>query len=116
MNEVAIPHTIGKALEVIDSMITTESDKQLVLGSTEDQFVNRGHDGFGRWIRNNWGLWEQEGPLYEWMKLAGLYHPDDMSSLLLRSYWRYKHDMPLRVQEQIQECLNYWAEAYATED
>jgi hypothetical protein len=65
------------------------------------------HHGLGTWIRNSWGLWSQ-GPLYWHFQLMGLEHPDDMSGVILTSFWRHLHDRPLDVEGQVRKYQLYW--------
>lgn len=65
------------------------------------------HHSVGRWIRNNWGLWTK-GPLYYYFLDLGLFHPDDMSSIILTSYHRHLKNIPLRLEEQITKYTTYW--------
>jgi hypothetical protein len=49
------------------------------------------HLGLGMWIRNNWGLWGGSR-LSRWFNAQGIYHPDDMSGIILTSFWRYLNE------------------------
>jgi len=73
--------------------------------------VCKHHHTVGQWIRNNWGLWKQEGGLYEELAALGLHHADDMSGLILDSFWRHLHDKPLEIDAQVSHYKAYWARA-----
>lgn len=73
---------------------------------TEQQIVLY-HHGIGRWIRNNWGLWEG-GPLQDYFKEMGLWHADDMSGIILKSFHRHINNQPLNVEEQVQYYKDFW--------
>jgi hypothetical protein len=64
------------------------------------------HHGLGTSLRNEWGLWAG-GPLYRHFAGRGLVHPDDMSGVILHSFWRYLHDRPLDVEGQIKGYQEY---------
>lgn len=52
------------------------------------------HDGFGMWLRNNWGLWGGSR-LQQYLIGKGLRHPDDMSAIILEFYYDWlngQHD------------------------
>lgn len=57
-----------------------------------DEILNKevlpidGHHGIGRWMRNEWGLWHG-GPLREWFYDHRFHHPDDMSHVILETYF-----------------------------
>jgi hypothetical protein len=69
--------------------------------------IARLHHGLGRWIRNNWDLW-QGGALAEYFKSLGLSHPDDMSGLILESFWHHLRNEPLDIAAQIKAYQEYW--------
>ncbi len=48
------------------------------------------HEFLGTWIRNNWGLWAGSR-LQVYMLDRLIDHPDDMSSIILESYWEWLH-------------------------
>lgn len=77
-----------------------------IKGMTREQLY-RLHHSLGRWIRNNWNLWT-EGPLKDHMNNLGLHHPDDMSGLIIESFWHYLRKEPLEVARQIQEYKDFW--------
>jgi hypothetical protein len=45
------------------------------------------HFSLGMWMRNNWGLWGNEGALYKELSKMGYSHPDNMSAFILDSYF-----------------------------
>lgn len=65
------------------------------------------HFGLGMWLRNNWGLWAGER-MAEYFAGIGIYHPDDMSGILLDSYWRYLNGLDICLQEQVEMYREYW--------
>jgi hypothetical protein len=38
----------------------------------------------------------------------GIQHPDDMSGIVLDSYWRKLHGEPIALQEQVDSYKQYW--------
>lgn len=75
----------------------------------ESKAVAASHLGMGRWIRINWGLWTEDGPLHKFMTDLGLHHADDMSGLIIRSLHRHLNGKPLRVYDQVGHYKEYWA-------
>ena len=51
-------------------------------------------------MREFWGLWNR-GALRDHLVGLGLLHPDEMSELVLVTWWRHLHDRPLRVDEEV---------------
>lgn len=74
----------------------------------ETQAVASCHHSLGRWIRNNWGLWSKEGPLFEYLTSIGLQHQDDMSSLILTCFHRHINGKPLEINDQVAEYKKFW--------
>ena len=57
----------------------------------KDYIVENGsiavHHSLGRWIRNNWGLWDDEAnDLKRIFTKIGISHPDDMSDHIIKWY------------------------------
>jgi len=75
---------------------------------SEEKFTCSLHHSLGRWIRNNWKLWDEEGALYKWFKERGIEHADDMSGIILTSYYRSTHGLSIELDEQIEVYKKYW--------
>ena len=73
---------------------------------TEDAMA-RYHHGLGTGLRNTWGLWAGSR-LSRHLNGLGLKHPDDMSAVILSSFWRRLHGEPLRVEERVRYYQAYW--------
>ena len=62
-----------------------------ILDEDKDYLLEHGslsvHHSLGRWIRNNWGLWnEEDNELKTNLKKLGYIHPDDMSNYIIEQY------------------------------
>lgn len=99
-----IPKTLEECYLELDKM--DGLDQWLALD--EDDAIAESHFGVGRWLRNEWNLWKQEGELFDWFSIMGLHHPDDMSGVILTSYYRYKRNKPIELEEQIEHYIEYW--------
>lgn len=73
----------------------------------ESEFTGKVHMGFGMWIRNNWRLWGGSR-LSKYFNDLGVYHPDDMSEIILDSYHRHLNNKEINLEEQIKYYQNYW--------
>lgn len=101
---------IPKDLEDCFSQINSfwaDSTIAEVKGWTEDEFVSKTHFGFGMWIRNNWQLWGGSR-LSKYFNEQGIFHPDDMSGIILTAYHRKLNSKPLGVEEEIKYYQDYW--------
>lgn len=79
------------------------------LRAWKEEDFNRAHFYLGRWLRNDWGLWSGSR-LAKWFNSKGIFHPDDMSGIILTSYWRHLHDVPIQLDSQVTYYIDYWYE------
>lgn len=101
-----IPTSLNDCFATLKRILSSREVAELK-GRSETE-VARYHHGLGRWIRNYWGLWTGQGPLFGYMRELGLTHPDDMSALILTTFWRHLHGEPLRVQAEVELYQAYW--------
>lgn len=88
-------------------ILHTDSTKQEILSMTEDEFLANAHMGLGMWMRNNWGLWGKK-KLAGYFHSIGIHHPDDMSSIVLTSYYRELQGQAWKLDEQVALYQDYW--------
>jgi hypothetical protein len=99
-----IPRTLGDALEALERSLPRETIQALYASETDVTLELQ--DTLGRFLREHWGLWTG-GPLADHLRGLGLDHPDDMSGVILTSFWRRLHFQPLRVEAQVR-----WYQAF----
>lgn len=99
-----IPATLDEAFSRLKEI--AGNPKELLLFAANGSALY--HHGVGRWIRNNWGLRKQEGPLYRYLYDLGLRHADDMSGLILKSFERHLRGEPLEIEQQVQHYHAHW--------
>ena len=84
-----IPQNLQEAIMELDRKLNKE-DKEYIVENGSLAV----HHSLGRWIRNNWGLWnEEDNELKASLKKLGYSHPDDMSNYIIKQYIRYLSDM-----------------------
>ena len=103
--KVYVPVNLEECFVELKKMLHPELINEMRRG-TEDDMI-RYHHGLGMWIRNNWGLWGGSR-LAKYFNSLGLFHPDDMSGIILDSFWRHLHGKPLEIEERIQHSQAYW--------
>lgn len=105
-DEIYIPFDLNDCFRQIDGMLCDSADNG-IKKMTESEFVSGSHFGFGKWIRNNWGLWKGSR-LSKYFNELEIYHSDDMSSIILISYHRNLMGKELKITELIHYYKNYW--------
>lgn len=83
---VYVPLDIEDAIRELNRMLPHGLIEEMRAGSQWQML--RYHLSVGMWIRNNWGLW-QGSRLQDYFTSRGVFHPDDMSSIILNSYWQW---------------------------
>jgi hypothetical protein len=106
---VYIPKDLNDCFRRIDAL-WNDSTKQKVKSWTEDEFSGRAHLGFGMWMRNNWQLWAGSR-LSSYFNTLGIYHPEDMSGIILDSYHRHLTKRALDLPAQVHYYQAYWKKA-----
>lgn len=101
------PGNLDEAIVAVGYIINTE-DEELFQEWSEAEFVARTHHNLGQLLRNNWGLWDEKSKLAKWFKAIGIWHADDMSGIILTSYYRNKHHLLIKLEQQVQNYINYW--------
>ncbi|MDD2797923.1 MAG: hypothetical protein PHV20_04960 [Bacteroidales bacterium] len=106
INGIYIPKDLEDCFVQINSF-WNDSTKIQVKNWEEREFAGKVHLGFGMWMRNNWQLWGGSR-LSKYFNDLGIYHPDDMSGIILDSYHRHLNDKEIQLEEQIKYYQNYW--------
>lgn len=100
-----IPENLTEAIVEVDRIMGTRGRHETLSRSESDMCMY--HHTFGSWLRNNWGLWG-DTRLVEYFNRLGITHADDMSGIILVSYWRTLHNVPLEINAQIKMYQDYW--------
>lgn len=101
-----IPESLEDCFTQIDSF-WDDSVKLEVRRWDENEFVAKTSFGFGMWIRNNWRLWGGSR-LSKYFNDLGIYHPDDMSGIILVSYHRHLNNRDIDLPGQVKCYHVYW--------
>lgn len=96
------PKTLEETFIYLDN-IFDDTAKYDILTIPEDVSISRLQFNRGMWIRNKWGLW-RGSKLRDYFLDKGIRHPDNMSDIILTSYYRYLNNKPINLDEQI---MNY---------
>ena len=105
MEEKYIPKDLDDSIDTLIKMLVEEDYNELKNGPEDDMILQ--HHFLGRHLRNEWGLWH-DSILSKWFNEQGIEHADDMSAIILTSFWRKVNDKPINLDEQIKEYQEYW--------
>lgn len=100
------PKNLDEAILQLDKLFP-DSTKQKIAQMEENDFLGNSHLSTGMWIRNIWGLWKG-GELSKYFNELGIYHPDDMSGIILRSFYRHIKAQDYELDNQIKYYQDYW--------
>jgi hypothetical protein len=101
-----IPKDLEECFEQLNLMLKPNTIEE-IKSKTEEAFSSASHFGLGLWMRNNWGLWKSSR-LYLYFKEKGIFHPDDMSGIILDSYHRKLNGKEIELEKQIEKYQEYW--------
>jgi hypothetical protein len=99
-----VPRDLGEALTEVDRIMGS-SGRADVLKAKERDMIDY-HFSFGLWMRNNW--LRHHSRLAQYFKQLGIVDYDDMSGIILDSYWRQLHGKPIDLGGQVRHCQDYW--------
>lgn len=106
--ERAIPNTLEEAFASLDQSLNA-GERRRFMSLPEDEAVTEAHFGLGMYVRNTWFRSGHSGMIKTFLD-AGAGSMDDMSSMVLHSYWRYLNGRPVRLQEQGACYVRWWNE------
>jgi hypothetical protein len=107
-----VPVDLEDAFVELDRMLPSKFRERFAM---EEDEITLQHFGLGQWMRNFWGLWSGSR-LASYFHELGIEHPDDMSSIILTSYWRYLNAESIHLDEQVTEHQEYWRTHQTPED
>jgi hypothetical protein len=105
--QVYVPKNLDECYaEITKNLLKPEIEEYK--NTREDIAVARAHMGLGMWIRNNWGLRTKDSDLARYFRGMGVFHPDDMSGIILTSFHRYLNNRPIELNKQVKYYKDYW--------
>jgi len=100
---VYIPADLAECFSELNKL--TSSDSRNKFKTQPEKDIHRKlYFSLGRWIRYNWGF--REGSrLTAKLNRFGVYHPDDMSEMIIRTYHRYLNKKDLELKLLVEEIV-----------
>jgi len=106
-----IPKNLYDALTYLNCT-WSEEDKEDFRTQNESDAVAELHMGTGLSIRNGWGLWaKRKNSLVRYFNSLGIFHPDDISSIILTSFHRQLNNIDIDLDKQVEMYKRYWKES-----
>jgi hypothetical protein len=82
------PKNLMECFKILDKELPENSKLEFKINNSGYSILQ--HFGTGMWIRNQFGLWDDESPLRKFFSKKIPYsHPDDLSGLILTAYGHY---------------------------
>ncbi len=104
-SKVYVPKDLDDAFAELKKMLPPALLEEMGRRTEEEMILY--HHGLGTWLRNNWGLWAGSR-LARYFNGRGVEHPDDMSGIILTSFWRHIHSRPVELDAQVERYKAYW--------
>ena len=105
--DLPIPEDLATCWLALDYLLDIDSKRTFKESPEENLCLF--HNGLGRAIRNKWDLWNKESSLREFFDIAyDLQHPDDISGVVIHTYWRKLNNKPLDLMELVSEYKEFW--------
>lgn len=100
-----IPTTLKECLSKLKTIYSTELE---AFKNYKENRLPMLHFTFGKQIRNNFKLWNEDTKLVKYFIKLGIYHPDDMSMIIITSFHRLLNNKDINLNKQIQFYINFW--------
>jgi hypothetical protein len=112
------PKNLDDAITLIAATLpVTEVAK--IANLSEREFMSMTHHGLGQHLRNSWLLWwYPENSILNWPQTCpdivkffnekGIYHGDDISSIILTSFYRKFQNRDIDLDGQVRYFIDYW--------
>ena len=107
--KLVIPTTLEEAHREIERILPKDELAKIDAMKSEKDMIEY-HMGFGMGIRNEWGLWG-DGPLAQHLHKLGFFHPDDMSGVILGTFWCKRHGKDFGLKEKAAYYAKFWEES-----
>ncbi|HEU5124852.1 MAG TPA: DUF6794 domain-containing protein [Verrucomicrobiae bacterium] len=101
-----IPVDLEDAHRELARMLPPKELEHIKAMTTESETIEY-HMNLGLGLRNQWGLWH-DSRLARFFDRLGVHHPDDMSGIILETFWCKLHGQPFRLNERVRYCQAYW--------
>jgi hypothetical protein len=106
-NHLKCPKNLEDVFEWLLKITSDKNDLNKWLKLPEDDAIISVHHTIGMAIRNELGLWHN-GTIVPFFHNLGIFHADDMSTIILTSFHRSKNNIDIKLEEQVKHYIDYW--------
>ena len=100
-----IPANLDDAHRELAKLLSAKELQHIKAMASENQMIEY-HMNLGLGLRNQWGLW-RGSRLAGYFHKLGVRHPDDMSGIILDTFWCNVHGRPFRLDERVRDYQAY---------
>lgn len=93
------PKDLEDAIAQLDKKYSDTTKKE-IFDMTESEYITKSQFSTALWIRYNWGL-SQGTKLSKYFNELGIYHPNDMTAIVVHCYYRHLHNQDFELDKQI---------------
>jgi len=109
-----VPADLEDAHAYLLKHLSAEELQRIREMKSEDEIIYY-HMGLGMGMRNGWSLWGG-GRLADYFRKLGIRHPDDMSGIILDTFWCKLHHQPFHLQEKIASAQAFYQQQFIPDD
>ncbi|RBA28220.1 DUF6794 domain-containing protein [Flavobacterium tibetense] len=100
-----LPKNIIESIDYLECKLNS-SELESFKNTPEEDIIGKYHFTLGKYIRNEWEIWNGDTKLFVYFKEKGVSNPDKISSIILTSLHRKLNKKNIGFQEQISDYLN----------
>ncbi|MBP7809683.1 MAG: hypothetical protein KA163_10350 [Bacteroidia bacterium] len=101
------PKTIDEAVSCLEKKFK-KKEKAFYKNLSENDALIEMDSKVGVWIRNEWIRFTKDTTLRSTFHQMGITHADDMSDIIITSYYRKLKNLPLNIESEVKRCKEYW--------
>lgn len=112
-----VPNNLDEAIKFLEAFYFEDISE--IKKMNEIEFNSSSHFGLGMYLRNIWFLWwspnhgydswpKEKPKIVEYFNAIDIYHADDMSGIILTSFFRKIKGLDINIPEQVKKYKIHW--------
>lgn len=110
LTDLDVPKNLDEALSNLHILIS-DKDKEKLAKLDKSYYSGQMHMSLGLSIRNFW-IRSEESKLTDYFNKLGIFHPDDMSSIILSRFYAEIKNQPFDLNKKVEYYKLYWINNY----